>query len=216
MARPRQDRYVSCEPKFNYFKPSGLPAVTLKETQLSVEGLEAMRLVYLAELPMDEAALRMRISRHTLGRILAEAQKSVTEALVYGHSLKILGGNYVIDDTRDDFITKDIKYVAVTCTGPSLDDMVDPRFGRADGFLIVNLDDMACEYIVNTLQHFNAGVEAVKTIKNLGAGALLTGHVGINAYEALKDDGIYVMQNLDNMTAREAVLKFVSVLKKAR
>ena len=33
--------------------------------------------------------------------------------------------------------------IAITCEGPALSDPVDPRFGRAGGFVVVNLETLA-------------------------------------------------------------------------
>lgn len=207
MARPVIRRYVSCEPRVSYFEPQG--AGDAEETNISVEGLEALRLVHLAELSLDDAAGRMRVSRHTFGRILAQAQKSVTEALVYGRKLKISGGSYIVEEEPDLLPDREIARIAVTASGPALDGMVDPRFGRAEGFLLINLPDMSCEYVANNTQHFNAGVEAAQVIKNAGAEALLSGHVGSKAHEALEEAGIFICQNMGNMTVREAVEIFI-------
>ena len=35
--------------------------------------------------------------------------------------------------------------IAISSTGPDLDAQVDPRFGRCEYFLIVELDDMSFE-----------------------------------------------------------------------
>ncbi len=58
----------------------------LADPQLSVvillDELEAMRLVYLEGLTQAEAAERMGVSRATLWRLLSEARRKVTYALV--------------------------------------------------------------------------------------------------------------------------------------
>ena len=73
MPRPRNCRYVSCRPCVTYFKPRGIPLTELRETRLTVEGLEALRLADMEGLTTGAAAERMRVSRHTFGRTLAEA-----------------------------------------------------------------------------------------------------------------------------------------------
>lgn len=95
MARPKQDRYIKAKPQATYFKPRGIPMVDLEEARLSVEELEAVRLADLEGLTQAEAAENMRISRHTFGRILAQAHKTIAEALVLGRALRIEGGNWV-------------------------------------------------------------------------------------------------------------------------
>ena len=84
MARPKNCRYVERKPHVTYFKPRGIPMTELTETLLTVEGLEALRLADLEGLTTGEGAERMRISRHTFGRTLAEARRAVADALVNG------------------------------------------------------------------------------------------------------------------------------------
>ena len=96
MTRPRQCRYVRQDPHATYFKPRGIPLSELKETALSVEGLEALRLADLEGLNGTEAAARMQVSRHTFGRVLREARRAVAEALAHGRALRIEGGSYAV------------------------------------------------------------------------------------------------------------------------
>ncbi|UQZ91005.1 hypothetical protein C4J81_17990 [Deltaproteobacteria bacterium Smac51] len=99
MPRPKHDRHVATAPTVTYFKPQGVPMIYLEEVKLSVEGLEAIRLADLEGLTATEAAERMKISRHTFGRILAEGRAVVAQALVAGLALRIEGGNWVFADS---------------------------------------------------------------------------------------------------------------------
>lgn len=96
MARPKSCRHVSGRPLATYFKPRGIPMRELGESMLSVEGLEAIRLADIEGLTGAQAAERMRISRHTFGRVLQEARRAVADALVNGRALCIEGGTYKI------------------------------------------------------------------------------------------------------------------------
>ena len=101
--------------------------------------------------------------------------------------------------------------VAVTCESPSLEAQVDPRFGRAAGFLIVNPDTMEFEYIDNgstQVMAQGAGIQAAENVSNSGAKVLLTGYVGPKAFQGLAAAGIKIGQNLDSMTVRQAIEKF--------
>lgn len=101
--------------------------------------------------------------------------------------------------------------VAVSSEGPGLDDMVDPRFGRAGGFVLVNVDDMSTEYLDNgasqTLAQ-GAGIETAERMSAAGVDVVLSGYVGPKAFEALQAADIKICQNLDGMTVREAVRRF--------
>ena len=103
--------------------------------------------------------------------------------------------------------------IAVTSEGPSLDDKVDPRFGRAAGFVVVDLDSMNTEYIDNGRSQVmaqGAGIQAAELVARAGVSCLLTGYVGPKAFQALSAAGIKVGQNLEGLTVRQAVERFKS------
>ena len=102
MPRPRLPRVVADVPKAAYFKPQGVRLRDLPEVRLSVEGLEALRLADLEGLTAEEAARDMGVSRHTFGRVLAEARANVARALVYGAALRIEGGHYRLAGPQND------------------------------------------------------------------------------------------------------------------
>ena len=91
MPRPCKCRRIAGLPKTSYFKPRGIPLCELEEVDLSVE---AIRLADLEGLTMEEAALRMDVSRHTFGRILKKARRCVARALIHGYVLRVEGGHY--------------------------------------------------------------------------------------------------------------------------
>jgi predicted DNA-binding protein (UPF0251 family) len=64
------------------------------EVFMSLEELEAIRLSDFEHLDQETAANMMEVSRHTYGRILANARSIVAEALITGKALKIEGGTY--------------------------------------------------------------------------------------------------------------------------
>ncbi len=100
--------------------------------------------------------------------------------------------------------------VAVTSSGKTLDSPVDPRFGRAAYFLIVDTDSLEFEVVDNTdnINAFKgAGIQAAVTISNKGAEVLLTGHCGPNAFRTLAAADIKVVNDVSG-TVREAVAAF--------
>ncbi|MCP4575303.1 MAG: DUF134 domain-containing protein [Deltaproteobacteria bacterium] len=96
MPRPRKPRFVQGGPMANVFKPMGIPANELGEVVLPVEGLEALRLSDLERLDQETAAKQMNVSRQTFGRVLAEARRVISEALVMGKMIRIQGGIYTL------------------------------------------------------------------------------------------------------------------------
>ncbi len=101
--------------------------------------------------------------------------------------------------------------VAVSSEGPSLDDRLDPRFGRAAGFVVVDLTTMEHRYIDNGQSQVmaqGAGIQAAELIVQAGANCLLTGFVGPKAFQALTAAKVKVGQNLDGLTVGQAVERF--------
>jgi len=101
--------------------------------------------------------------------------------------------------------------IAVSSEGPHLDARVDPRFGRAAGFVVVDPHTMTFEYVDNGASQVmaqGAGLQAAEIVAGTGARVLLTGFVGPKAFQALSAAGITIGQNLDNLTVREAVQRF--------
>ena len=101
--------------------------------------------------------------------------------------------------------------IAVSSEGPDLDARVDPRFGRAAGFVVVDPQTMAFEYVDNGASQVmaqGAGIQAAEIVAGTGARVVLTGFVGPKAFQALSAAGIAIGQNLDNLTVREAVQRF--------
>ena len=98
-----------------------------------------------------------------------------------------------------------MKKIAVSAEGPDLDGRVDPRFGRAAGFMIVDPQSLAFEYVDNGASQVmaqGAGIQAAEIVAAAGAGVLLTGFVGPKAFKALSAAGIDIGQNVDNLVAQ--------------
>lgn len=89
MARPKKHRCIQCKPDANYFKPRGIPLVDLEEISLTHDEIEAISLADYEGLYHEEAAMKMKISRQTFGRILGIARKKISECLLKGKALKI-------------------------------------------------------------------------------------------------------------------------------
>ena len=79
--------------------------------------------------------------------------------------------------------------IAVTSQGPDLNSQVDPRFGRAKSFLVVDTETGEFSVHDNT-QNLNAaqgaGIQAGRTVVDLGVSAVVTGNVGPKAFATLQ------------------------------
>jgi predicted Fe-Mo cluster-binding NifX family protein len=79
--------------------------------------------------------------------------------------------------------------LAVTAQGGSLHSALDPRFGRARHFILVDTETGAFSAVDNSLNlnaAQGAGIQAARKIVELGADALITGHVGPKAFSTLQ------------------------------
>ncbi len=95
MARPIKPKLISEEPRATYFKPHGIPLGVMDEVHISLEELEALRLVDLQGLYQEDAAKEMGISRPTLQRMVVDARAKLVDALVKGKAVSIAGGCYI-------------------------------------------------------------------------------------------------------------------------
>jgi predicted Fe-Mo cluster-binding NifX family protein len=82
--------------------------------------------------------------------------------------------------------------IAVTSTGKTLNSQVDPRFGRAACFIIVDTETMDFSVIdnENVAAAGGAGISSAKVVIDAGAEAVLTGNCGPNAERTLTASGI--------------------------
>jgi len=74
--------------------PEGCPRI--EAISLTLEELEAVRLVDLLDLDQEEAAFYMGISRKAFWNDLMNARKKIATALIYGLGLRIEGGSFVL------------------------------------------------------------------------------------------------------------------------
>jgi predicted Fe-Mo cluster-binding NifX family protein len=95
--------------------------------------------------------------------------------------------------------------VCVTSAGTSADDPVDPRFGRAAHFLLIDTEtrDARCLDDVTAVSQ-GAGVRVAQSVIDAGAEAVVTGQIGPRAFDVLAAAGIEVYLT-PPATAAEAV-----------
>jgi len=100
--------------------------------------------------------------------------------------------------------------IAISAQGKDLDALVDPRFGRARFFVI--MDTVTGEWsVADNVQNLNAaqgaGIQAGRTIVEQGVEALITGHVGPKAFATLLAGGVKVYTGA-NGAVSQAVEQF--------
>jgi len=85
--------------------------------------------------------------------------------------------------------------IAITSTGPGLDSIVDPRFGRCQYLIYADPVTLQFEAVENPggMAGGGAGITAAQAIAAKGVEAVLTGNCGPNAYRVLFTAGIKVI-----------------------
>jgi predicted Fe-Mo cluster-binding NifX family protein len=100
--------------------------------------------------------------------------------------------------------------IAVTTEKASLQSPLDPRFGRAAGFFVHDTDtgeERFAENSQNLSLAQGAGIQSAQTVAVLGVQAVITGHVGPKAFDALQRGGIAVYLAHD-ITVGQAIAAF--------
>ncbi len=100
--------------------------------------------------------------------------------------------------------------IAVSAGGPDLEAQVDPRFGRAPYFLLINPDNLEFEVVPNqqSLQMARgAGIQAAALVARHRPQVVLTGNCGPKAYQTLQAAGIPVVLGVVGVV-REAVQQY--------
>jgi len=100
MPRPVTPREIESLPPVNWFKPAGVPLRDLEEVVLTLDEIEAVRLADAEGLYQEQVAEQMKVSRPTVGRILASAHQKIAEALVQGKAIRMEGGTIHIRGRR--------------------------------------------------------------------------------------------------------------------
>lgn len=100
--------------------------------------------------------------------------------------------------------------VAISSKGTLLASDVDPRFGRAPWFIVVDIDAGTFDLVENT-QNLNAaqgaGVQSAQAVAGCRADAVITGHCGPKAFRALKAGGVKVYTGASG-TVADAIEQF--------
>ena len=88
--------------------------------------------------------------------------------------------------------------IAVTSTGPTLDDEIEGRFGRCACFLIIDPNTMEFEAIPNPnlLLGADAGPKSAQLISDKGVPVVLTGNCGPKAFQTFDAAGITVLTGI--------------------
>jgi len=90
MPRPFSRRRIQFEPKVTFYKPQGIPLRNLKTVEITLEEWEALRLKNVENLDQTESAKAMETSQSTFQRILTQAHKKISFAIINSMAIKII------------------------------------------------------------------------------------------------------------------------------
>lgn len=96
--------------------------------------------------------------------------------------------------------------VVLSSNGDNLESIVDPRFGRCQKFIVVDTETMDIRVLDNSAgaNAHGAGTAAAQKVVNANADAVVTGHVGPNAFTVLNTAGVK-MYSLSGVSVKEAL-----------
>ena len=92
--RPRKKKIVQQQPLIDHFSPRGRPGRP-DETTVAMEEYESIRLHDYLGMQQKEAAQMMGISQQSFSRIVREARKKVSGAIVNAKIIRIDGGDFI-------------------------------------------------------------------------------------------------------------------------
>lgn len=95
--------------------------------------------------------------------------------------------------------------ICISSTGPTLNAPLDPRFGRAIYFLIIDNKGKLVKAIKNIgVQAIRgAGISAAQIVANEKVNIVITGNVGPNAFMVLNTSGIKIFIGRPGMKAQD-------------
>ena len=191
MARPKRTRIISTIPKCVKF--CAVPANGA--TVLTMEELEAIRLMDYLSMTHDEAATLMHISRTTVTEIYEQARIKIAKALCEGNDLLIAGGTYTFVSNNDRMNNISVKKegnkmrIAVTYENGQ----VFGHFGHTETFKIYEVENkkvLSSEVVPTN----GAGHGALATfLKDHDVNLLICGGIGGGAINALAAANIPVL-----------------------
>lgn len=97
--------------------------------------------------------------------------------------------------------------IAVSSKGQTLNDELDPGFGRCTGFIVYDSESQTSSFLDNSPQRKlsqGAGIQTAQMISNAGVDVLITGRIGPKAMQALSQTQIQLFSS-SAPTVQEAI-----------
>lgn len=85
----RCHRHICGKPDVLIFKPAGTQRNNLEEIVIGLDEYEALRLVDIENMTMQEGAEKMKISSATFNRLAQSVHNKLANAIIYGKVIRI-------------------------------------------------------------------------------------------------------------------------------
>jgi predicted DNA-binding protein (UPF0251 family)/predicted Fe-Mo cluster-binding NifX family protein len=206
MPRPQKLRRICCYPDYWSFAPDLDAANDM--VILSLDEFETIRQIDYCAKTQEQCAKEMDVARTTVTAIYESARRKIAAALVEGRRIVISGGNYTLDHTVSEEITRKgstIMRIAVTYENGQ----IFQHFGRTEQFKLYDVADgkIIKEQIVGTN---GAGHGALAGfLKTAQADVLICGGIGGGAQMAMQEAGI-TLYGGSSGSADEVVASFLA------
>ena len=188
MPRPVRCRRIAQMPVYRSFSPDDTAAD--ETVRMTVDEIEALRLLDDEGLTQEACAIRMRIARTTVTAIYDSARRKVANALVHGKRLLITGGccEYEPVEIHQEIMEKGSRTMRIAI--PYENGEVFQHFGHTVQFKLYDVADgrIADEQIVDTNGSGHGALAGF--LRAAKADALICGGIGMGAQMALADAGI--------------------------
>ena len=220
MPRPQKPRVIYQLPPCRTFKAEN----AVETVQLTLDEIEAVRLMDEAGLDQAQCARRLNVARTTAQNIIQSARRKIADALVNGKNIVIQGGNVEYSDDPE-FGCCRWSFVSVQRTGglPDLKEEEKLRiavcydtengnifqhFGKTEYFKVYDIDDgkITSDEVVSTNGLGHGALAGV--LSGLSADVLICGGIGGGAQNALRANGINLYGGCSG-NADEAVKNFL-------
>lgn len=90
LGRRKISRHIEADHRWVCFKPCGIRGKDLEKIELDFDEMEAIRLSDHEGLYQQECADRMGISRTTFSRVIQQARKKISDALLHGKAIVMI------------------------------------------------------------------------------------------------------------------------------
>ena len=188
MPRPVRCRRIEQQPFCRSFSPDDIAAAECVE--MTVDELEAFRLLDDEGMTQEACAARMNIARTTVTAIYDSARKKVAGALVHGKRLLITGGCCEFEpvDLHQDIMEKGMETLRIAVTYENGE--VFQHFGHSEQLKLYDVKDgkIISEQVIGSDGNGHCALAGL--LQAAKADALICGGIGMGAQAALADAGI--------------------------